>query len=77
MPGGMGGGFGGPGMGGGFGGRGMGGGFGGGGMGGLGGHGMRPPHRRGGCCFPGCLMFVLGTGGLIALIVAGIAAVIS
>ncbi len=44
------------------------------------GPGMPPPpphrgHRRGmgGCCMPGCLMYVLGAGGVVALLVAGIA----
>ncbi|MCD8124066.1 MAG: hypothetical protein LUE23_03395 [Lachnospiraceae bacterium] len=72
--GGPGGGFGGP--GGGFGGPGP--------HGGFGGPGGPPPprrgwgwgYRRGGCCLPGCLMTVLGAGGLIALLVAGIMALL-
>ncbi len=58
-----------------------------GGMGGMrgpgmmGGPGMPPPpphryggwgYRRGGCCGPGCLMFVLGSMGVIGLMVMGI-----
>ncbi len=45
---------------------------------GPGGPGMGPPppprRRWRGCCMPGCLMSVLGVGGVIALIVMGIAA---
>ncbi|MCD8364401.1 MAG: hypothetical protein LUC83_01015 [Clostridiales bacterium] len=49
-----------------------------------GGPGMPPPppphggwgrYRRG-CCMPGCLMYVLGAGGVIALLVAGIASIL-
>lgn len=85
MPGRAGGGHGGPGMGG-PGDPGMGGPGGGpGGPGGMhGGPGMPPPppprhgwgsYRRG-CCMPGCLMYVLGAGGVIALLVLGIASLL-
>lgn len=39
------------------------------------GHGWGGGYRRG-CCLPGCLMYVLGAGGMIALLVMGIAALI-
>ena len=39
------------------------------------GHGWGGGYRRG-CCLPGCLMYVLGAGGMIALLVMGIAVLI-
>ncbi len=53
------------------------GGFGGGFGGGRGFMPPPPPRRgfygRGGCCLPGCLMYIAGTVGIIALIVSAIA----